>query len=201
MPDPVRRLSVPPLAVLEGQRCGALGSGGVAVRLPYSLPLRPSTVQGSHLNAIVPPFVHQRGGAGGGHSGSYGQECCGACSSAFPRLLQPAFFGDLSSISRPSISSWTCPISGWRPSSLSSYLFVRVTGWPPSTSRKPTCRSLSIRTLVASFGLWTRATCTSSLPFALASPRLHRSSHGSWLLFPPFSILGVSACGGTSTTG
>ena len=91
MPDPVRRLSVPPLAGLEGQRCGALGSGGVAVRLPYSLPLRPSTVQGSHLGAIVPPFVHQRGGAGGGHSGSYSQECCGACSSAFPRLLQPAF--------------------------------------------------------------------------------------------------------------
>ena len=28
---------------------------------------------------------------GGGHSGSYSQECCGACSSAFPRLLQPAF--------------------------------------------------------------------------------------------------------------
>ena len=91
MPDPVCRLSVPSLAGLEGQRCGALGGGGVAVRLPYSLPLRPSTVQGSHLHAIVPPFVHQRGGAGGGHSGSYSQECCGACSSAFPRFLQPAF--------------------------------------------------------------------------------------------------------------
>ena len=91
MPDPVRRLSVPPLAGLEGHRCRALGGGGVAVRLPYSLPLRPSTVQGSHLNAIVPPFVHQRDGAGGGHSGSYSQECCGACSFAFPRLLQPAF--------------------------------------------------------------------------------------------------------------
>ena len=87
LPDPVRRLSVPPLAGLEGQRCGSLGSGGVAVRLPHSLPLRPSTIQGSHLDAIVPPFVHQRGGAGGGHSGSYSQECCGACSSAFPRLL------------------------------------------------------------------------------------------------------------------
>ena len=91
MPDPVRRLSVPPLAGLEGQRCESLGSGGVAVRLLHSFPLRPSTVQGSHLDAIIPPFVHQRGGAGGGHSGSYSQECCGACSSAFPRLLQPAF--------------------------------------------------------------------------------------------------------------
>ena len=64
MPDPVQRLSVPPLAGLEGQRCGSLGSGGVAVRLPHSLPLRLSTIQGSHLDAIVPPFVHQRGGAG-----------------------------------------------------------------------------------------------------------------------------------------
>ena len=76
-----------------------------------------------------------------------------------------------------------------------------MTGWPPLTLRKPTCRSLSIRTLGASFGLWLRAMFTSSLPFASDSPRLHRPSHGSWLLFPPFSILGVSACGGTSTTG
>ena len=91
MPDSVRRLSVPPLAGLEGQRCGALGSGGVAVRLPHSFPLRTSTLQGSHLPAFIPPFVHQGGGAGGGYSGSCGQECGGACSSAFPRLLQPAF--------------------------------------------------------------------------------------------------------------
>ena len=91
MPDLVRRLSVPPLAGLEGQRCGALGSGGVAVRLPHSFPLRPSSIQGSHLPAFIPPFVHQRGGTGGGYSGSCGQECGGACSSAFPRILQPAF--------------------------------------------------------------------------------------------------------------
>ena len=91
MPDPVRRLSVPPLAGLEGQRCGALGSGGVAVRLPHSFPLRPSSIHGSHLPAFVPPFIHQRGGTGGGYSGSCSQECGGACSSAFPRLLQPAF--------------------------------------------------------------------------------------------------------------
>ena len=91
MPDPVRRLSVPPLAGLEGQRCGALGSGGVAVRLQHSFPLRTSTIQGSHLPAFVPPLVHQGGGAVGGHSGPCGQECGGACSSAFPQLLQLAF--------------------------------------------------------------------------------------------------------------
>ena len=91
LPDPVQRLSVPPLAGLEGQGCGSLGGGVVAVRLPHSLPLRPSIIQGSHLHAIVPPFVHQGGGAGGGHSGSDSQECYRACSSAFPRLLQPSF--------------------------------------------------------------------------------------------------------------
>ena len=47
--------------------------------------LRPSTVQGSHLHAILPPLVHQRGGAGGGHSGADCQE-----STSFPRLLQPS---------------------------------------------------------------------------------------------------------------
>ena len=93
LPDPVRRLSVPPLVGLEGQRCGALGGGGVAVRILHSFPLRPSSNQGSHLLAFLPPFVHQRGGSGGGYSGPCGQECGGACSSAFPRLLQPAFRG------------------------------------------------------------------------------------------------------------
>ena len=93
MPDPVRRLSVPPLAGLEGQRCRALGGGGVAVRIPHSFPLQTSSNQGSHLPAFLPPVVHQRGGSGGGYSGPCGQECCGACSSAFPRLLQPAFRG------------------------------------------------------------------------------------------------------------
>ena len=63
MPDPVRQLPVPPLAGLEGQGCGALGSGGTAVRLPHSFPVRSSTVQGSHLHAFVPPLVHQGGGA------------------------------------------------------------------------------------------------------------------------------------------
>ena len=180
MPDPVRRLSVPPLAGLEGQGCIALGSGGVAVRLPHSFSLRPSAIQGSHLHAIVPPFIHQRGGAGGGHSGSYSQECCGACSSCLPSastagiLLcgRPQGLGDPSSISRPSIFSWTCLISAWRPSSLSSCQFVRATGWPPSISRKPTCRSLSTRTLIASFDLWHRAEFTNSLLFALASPQV-----------------------------
>ena len=52
-------MPVPPLAGLEGQGCGALGNGGVAVRLPHSFSLQSSTVQGSNLHAFVPPLVHQ----------------------------------------------------------------------------------------------------------------------------------------------
>ena len=106
---------------------------------------------------------------------------------------RPQGIGDLLSISRSSICSWMSHTSAWRPSSRSFFLFVRMTGCPPSTSRKPTYRFLSIRTLGASFGLWLRARFTSSLPCALAFPRLLRSSPGPWLLFLPFSILGVSA--------
>ena len=90
MPDPVRRLPVPPLAGLEGQGCGALGSGGPAVRLPHSLPVRSSSLQGSHLSAFVPPLVHQRGGAERLYSGPRGQVRSGASSPAFSRFLQPA---------------------------------------------------------------------------------------------------------------
>ena len=90
MPDPVRRLPVPPLAGLEGQGCGALGSGGSAVRLPHSFHLRSSPVQGSHLSAFIPPLVHQRGGAERLFSGPCGQVRSGASSSAVSRLLQPA---------------------------------------------------------------------------------------------------------------
>ena len=56
MPDPVRRLSVPPLAGLEGQGCGSLGGGGSEVWLPHSIPLRPSAIRGSHLHASYHPL-------------------------------------------------------------------------------------------------------------------------------------------------
>ena len=90
LPDPVQRLPGPPLAGLEGQGCRALGSGGIAVRLPHSLPVRSSTVHGSHLHAFVPPLVHQGGGAEGSYSGPCGQVRSGTSSPAFSRLLQLA---------------------------------------------------------------------------------------------------------------
>ena len=101
---------------------------------------------------------------------------------------RPRGRGDPSSISRPSISSWTCHISRWRPSSLFSCLSVRETGWPPSTSRRLTYRFLSIRILTASFDLWLTAKCTSSLLFVWP---LHGSAgllpgHGSCFRHSPF---------------
>ena len=61
--------------------------------LPHSLPSQPSTVQGSHPYAILPPLVHQRGGAWGGHPGFNCQRCGGACSASLPRFLQPPVCG------------------------------------------------------------------------------------------------------------
>ena len=88
--DPFRRLSVPPLAGLEGQGCGALGGGGAAVRLSSALPQRPSTVRCSAPYAFLQPHFHQGCCSGGGHLSPRGQGCCGACSSPFSGLLQPS---------------------------------------------------------------------------------------------------------------
>ena len=43
LPDPFRRLSVPPLAGLEGQGCGALGCRGAAAGLLSALPQHSSS--------------------------------------------------------------------------------------------------------------------------------------------------------------
>ena len=67
------------------------------------------------------------------------------------------------------------------------------TGWPPSISRKRICRCQSILLLVIFCASSSGTTSISSKLSALASPRLRRSSPGSWLLFPPFSILWGSA--------
>ena len=58
-PAPFRRLSVPPLAGLEGQGCGALGCRGAAVGLLSALPQHSSSFQCSHPNAFFQPHLHQ----------------------------------------------------------------------------------------------------------------------------------------------
>ena len=89
-PDPFRRLSVPPLAGLEGQGCGALGCRGAAAGLLSALPQHSSSFQCSHPNAFLQPHLHQGGCSGGGHLGLTCHGCCGACSTHFSRLLQPS---------------------------------------------------------------------------------------------------------------
>ena len=88
--DPIRRLSVPPLAGLEGQGCGALGGRGAAGRLLSAFPQHPSTFQCSAPNSFLQPHLHQGGCSGGGHLRPRCQGCCGTCSTPFSRLLQPS---------------------------------------------------------------------------------------------------------------
>ena len=92
MPNPVWRLSVPPLAGLEGQGCGSVG-GGPPGGVSHTLPQASSSVCGTHPHAFVRPYFHQGGCSRGGHPGVDCQGCCGACSSSLSRLLQPPVCG------------------------------------------------------------------------------------------------------------
>ena len=87
MPDPIRRLSVPPLAGLEGQGRRSVGGGGAAGRVPHPFPLSSSAVCETHPYAFLQPLVHQRGCAREGHPGFDCQGCGGACSTSLPRLF------------------------------------------------------------------------------------------------------------------
>ena len=93
MPDPIRRLSVPPLAGLEGQGSGTVGGGGAAGGLSHPLPQPTSAVCGAHPYAFVQALVHQGGCARGGHPGFNYQGCGGACSASLSRFLQPSVCG------------------------------------------------------------------------------------------------------------
>ena len=86
-PDPFRRLSVPPLAGLEGHGCGALGCRGAAAGLLPALPRHSSS-------SIVPipmpsssPTSITGAAPGGGHLGLNCHGCCGACSTHFSSHL------------------------------------------------------------------------------------------------------------------
>ena len=111
--DPIQRLSVPPLAGLEGQGCGAVGGRGAAGRLLSALPQPPSTFLCSAPNAFLQPHLHHWGCSGGGHLGLSCQGCCGACSTPFSRLLQPSVccvedLGVVASSHRPLPSQSLC---------------------------------------------------------------------------------------------
>ena len=73
--------------------------------------------------------------------------------------------------------------------------------WPPSISGKRTFQCRFILLLVPFFASCSVTRSTSYRLCTLASPRLRRSSPGSWLLFQLYSILWVSVCVDPSTHG
>ena len=89
-----RRLSVAPLAGVERQGRGSLGSGSLAVRISHSLPFGSHFIQGTHPLPLVQPYVHQGQGLGGRSFLFVGERSNQAGSSSFSGLLQLAFCGD-----------------------------------------------------------------------------------------------------------
>ena len=114
---------------------------------------------------------------------------------------RPRGHGVRSSSSPISFSLWTCHTFSWE--SIQSMLLSVSQGdcWPPSISGKRTFQCRFILLLVPFFASCSVTRSTSSRLCALASPRLRRSSPGSWLLFQLYSILWVSVCVVTSTPG
>ena len=89
-----RRLSVAPLAGVEQQGRGTLGSGGLAVGIPDSLPLDSHLIQGSHPFTGLFPQFDQGQSSGGRGSGSAEQGCHRAGSTSISGLLQPVICGN-----------------------------------------------------------------------------------------------------------
>ena len=193
-PDPFRRLSVPPLAGLEGQGCGDLGCRGAAAGLLSALPQHSS----SSIVPIPMPSSSPISITGAALvEVTLGLLAKGALELA--PLPSPAFYSHLFVVWKTS-GSWRpvidlshlnrfVDVSHFQMETIQSVLLsvVRRTGWPPSISRKRIFRCRFILLLVTFFASCSVARSTSSKLCALASPRLRRSSPGSWLLFQIYS--------------
>ena len=162
----------------------------------------------SHPNAFFQPHLHPRGCSREYLLGLGCQGCSGACSTPFSRLLQPSVrsvvdlevmtFGRHplpypSLCGRVTLSvgvhSVCAPVS--TSGGLAGLLDLREAYIP-----------VTVHLLLVPFFASCYVTrSTSSKLCALASPRLCRSSPGSWLLFQLYSILWVSVCVDTSTPG
>ena len=81
-----RRLSVAPLAGVERQERGSLGSGSLAMGISYFLPLDSYFIQGTHPLSGLQFRFHPGQGAGQGSNR--------AGSSSLSRLLQPVIRND-----------------------------------------------------------------------------------------------------------
>ena len=189
-PNPFRRLSVPPLAGLEGQGCGALGCRGSAAGLLSALPqhssssIVPIPMSSSSPTSITGAALEEV---------TVGLIAMGAVDSS---LLQPSVHSveDLevmASSHRPLPSHSLCgrvslpdgDHSVCAPGGASGGLagLHRSDGSVPPV---PVPRLLGTFFASCSVTLSITSKCC-----ALASPRLRRSSPGSWLLFQLYSIL------------
>ena len=163
----------------------------------------------SHPNALFQPHLHPRGCSGEDLLGLGCQGCSGACSTPFSRLLQPSVssvvdLGVMAFGHHPLPSHSLCgrvTLSVGVHSVCAPVSKSGGTSWPPSISGKRIFQCRFILLLVPFFASCYVTRSTSSKLCALASPRLRRSSPGSWLLFQLYSILWVSICVDTSTPG
>ena len=87
--DRCRRLSVAPLAGVERQGRGSLGSGSLAVGISNSLPSGSRFIQGTHPFSGVLSQFDQGQSSGGRGLGFTGQRSDRTCSSSLSGLLEP----------------------------------------------------------------------------------------------------------------
>ena len=195
-PAPFRRLSVPPLAGLEGQGCGAMGCRGAEGWLLSALPQHPSSsnvpipmpssnptsIKGAAMEEVILGFIAE-----------------GTVELA--PLTSPGFYSRLFVVWRTS-GSWLpvidlshlnrfVDVSPFQMETIQSVLLLVHQGdWVTSIDLREAY--LQVPVLPASrhfFASCSGTLSTNSKRCALASPRLLRSSPGSWLLFLLCSIL------------
>ena len=87
-------MSVAPLAGVERRGRGTLGSGGLAVGIPDSLPSGSHLIQGSHPFSGLLSQLDQGQSSGGRGSGFTGQGCNRDRSPSLSGLLQPVICGN-----------------------------------------------------------------------------------------------------------
>ena len=189
-PDPFRRLSVPPLAGLEGQECGDLGCRGAAAGLLSTLPQHssssivpipmpsssPISITGAALEAVTLGLIAK-----------------GALE--LDPLPSPGFYSHLFVVWKTS-GSWRpvidlshlirfVAVSHFQLETIQSVLLsVRQGDWMASIDLKEACLQVPVHPASRHFlRFMFRGTVYQFKALCLPSPRLRRSSPGSWLLF------------------
>ena len=196
LPNPVRQLSVPPLAGLEGQGRGSVGGGGPPGGASHTFPPASSSVCGTHPHAFVCPYFHQRGCTRGGHPGFDCQGCCGACSSSISWLLQPPVcgledLGVVASCHRPispqSLRGRVALPHGDPPVCSSVCPTGRLDGLHrPSGGVSPSSCSSGISSLPTLCGSWPRLPVHSAVLRSIHSPTGLHSGYGSCVSYTSF---------------